>query len=149
MALASAVTVDLERQGASVSGTRREGGVFGIALAAAAGFGAGLLAGFAAGGVLGDVSTLRMRHLVRRLRTPRGPRPSPEEIERRVTQALAAEPQTNGLPIRVRAIDDGLVELTGRAPTEQARLRAGEVARRATGGDVVVNRILVREGARA
>jgi osmotically-inducible protein OsmY len=128
---------------------RRDTGSLGIAVAAAVGFGAGLLAGMVAGELLGDVNADRMRHMVRRFGTePAEPR-TPAEIERAVTEALAGAPETRGLPIRVRAIDDGLVELTGRAPTEEARIRAGEIARHATGGDVVVNRILVREGARA
>jgi len=128
---------------------RRDGGLFGIALAAAAGFGIGLAGGLVAGELLGDVNAQRMRHLVRRFGAePSVPR-TPADIERAVTEALAASPDTQGLPIRARAIDDGLVELTGRAPTEDLRLKAGEIARQATGGDVVVNRILVREGARA
>jgi osmotically-inducible protein OsmY len=128
---------------------RRDAGPLGIAVAAAVGFGAGLLAGLVAGGLLGDLNAERMRGMVRRLGTePREPR-VPADIERAITEALAAAPETRGLPIRVRAIDDGLVELTGRAPSEEARMHAGEIARRVTGGDVVVNRILVREGARA
>ena len=128
---------------------RRDSRLLGIALAAAAGFGVGLTAGVVAGELLGNVNAQRMRHLVRRFGAePAAPR-SPADIERAVTEALAAAPETQGLPIRARAIDDGLVELTGRAPSEDLRLKAGEIARRATGGDVVVNRILVREGARA
>jgi osmotically-inducible protein OsmY len=123
--------------------------MLGIALAAAAGFGAGLVAGLVAGELLGDLNAERVQHMVRRLGTERQEPRAPADIERAVVDALAASPVTRGLPIRVRAIDDGLLELTGRAPSEETRLRAGEIARRATGGDVVVNRILVREGARA
>jgi osmotically-inducible protein OsmY len=121
----------------------------GIALAAAAGFGAGLVAGLVAGELLGDVNLQRMRHVVRRLGTESGQPRVPDEVERAVTEALAADPITQGWKIRARVIDDGLIELTGRVPVEDVRLRAGEIARQATGGDVVVNRILVREGARA
>lgn len=129
--------------------SRRETSLLGIALAAAAGFGAGLVAGLVAGELLGDMNVQRMRHVVRRLGTESDPPRAPEEVERAVTEALAADVNTRGLDIRVRVIDDGLIELTGRVPLEDARIRAGEIARQATGGDVVVNRILVREGARA
>ncbi|HXV86256.1 MAG TPA: BON domain-containing protein [Gemmatimonadales bacterium] len=127
----------------------QEPGLLGIALAAAAGFAVGLAAGMVTGELLGNVNAQRMRHMVRRWGgEPAHPR-TPDEIERAVTAALADAPDTKGLHIRARAIDDGLVELTGRAPNEDVRLKAGEIARRATGGDVVVNRILVKEGARA
>jgi hypothetical protein len=136
-------------RGVLVPENRREGSPLGIMLAAAAGFAAGLAAGLVAGELLGNVNAQRMRHMVRRFGAePQTPR-TPADIERAIANALAASPDTRGLPIRVHAIEDGLVELTGRAPSEELRIKAGDIARRATGGDVVVNRILVREGARA
>jgi osmotically-inducible protein OsmY len=123
----------------------RENDWLGIALATAAGLGAGVLAGIVAGEFLGDLGAERVKGAVGRLRrdTPRRPLPDPGEVETTVVEALAEHPGTADLKVGVRALGDGVVELSGTAPTAAARQAAGKVARAVHGADVVVNRILI------
>jgi osmotically-inducible protein OsmY len=118
-------------------------GIAGIAFAAAAGFGIGLVAGLVAGEWLGGVHPERVRQAVRRL----GPRVTgvrdPHAVERAVLRALKSDPRTRNLPIGVRWISNGLVELTGTVPAAELRRHAAEIAQAAAGEDVVVNRLLV------
>lgn len=116
----------------------------GIAVAAAAGLGAGLLAGLVLSELLGNVSADRVRRAVQRLRSPEA---EDEEdraaLERAVEEMLGRNPTTRQLNVGVRALGHGIVELTGTAPDTLARRLAGDVARGVPGADVVVNRILV------
>lgn len=121
---------------------RSHDGFMGTALAAVVGFTAGLLAGLVVGEWLGDVNRERLRSAVRRLGGEMPP-VDPAALERLVLRALRGDPRTRHLPIQVRVVDAGLVELTGRVPTEEARERAGEAARAVAGADAVVNRLLV------
>lgn len=116
-----------------------------MAIAAAAGLGAGLLAGLLLSELLGNVDSDRFRRAVGRLRpgTHEGPEPDAAEVERAVDEALRHNPTTGPLAIRVRAVGEGVVELTGTAPDATARSLAGDLARGVDGARVVVNRVLV------
>ncbi|OGU28391.1 MAG: hypothetical protein A3K13_10240 [Gemmatimonadetes bacterium RIFCSPLOWO2_12_FULL_68_9] len=122
--------------------TDRNESVVGIALAAAAGFGVGLLAGLATGEWLGDVDTARVRRAVDRLRPGAAP-PDAAGIERTVRNALEAEAGTRYLKARPRVLGEKLLELVGRVPSPAARERAAAVAQRAAPGFTVINRLLV------
>jgi len=122
--------------------SERNEGVAGIALAAAAGFGLGLLAGLAAGEWLGDVDADRVRRAVRRLRPVEGPADA-AGIERTVRNALEAEAETRYLKARPRVLGEKLLELVGRVPSTAARDRAAAVAQGVAPGFTVINRLLV------
>ncbi len=116
--------------------------VAGIALAAAAGFGVGLLAGLVAGEWLGDVDADRVRRAVNHLRPDAAP-PDASAIERTIRNALQAEAGTRYLKVRPRVLSEKLLELIGRVPTPAARERGGAVAQAAAPGFTVINRLLV------
>ncbi len=120
----------------------RDEGIFGIAVAAAAAFGLGLMAGLVAGEWLGRVDAARVRRVVHRLR-PELPPGDPGALEATVRRALRSQPATRYLKVRVRAAGERLVELTGRVGDAVARERAGATAREAVPGCVVINRLLV------
>lgn len=122
---------------------RWDDGFMGTTLAAAVGFTAGLIAGVVVGEWLGDVNAKRLRTAVRRLGAGETPPTDPVMLERVVLRALRDDPHTRHLPIQVRVVDSGLVELTGRVPSEDLRERAGEAARTVAGDEAVVNRLLV------
>ncbi len=122
---------------------RQKNRIAGIAFAAAAGFGIGLVAGLAAGEWLGGIHPERVRRAVRGLRPRISPAADPQAVERAVLQALKTDPRTRNLGIAVRAISDGLVELTGTVPAAELRRHAADIAQAAAGQDVVVNRLLV------
>ncbi len=112
-----------------------------MALAAAAGFGAGLFAGIVLGEWLGAVHPDRVRRL---FRGRVAPEPSdPSQVERAVLRALRGASATRRLNLGARVLDGGVVEITGVAPDERTRHMAGEAAAAVAGADVVVNRILV------
>ncbi len=117
----------------------------GIALSAAAGLAAGLVAGLVLGDQVGEVNSDRVRQAVRRLRP--GDRSEaledPELVERAIEEALDEHPAAEHMRVSVRALGDGIVELTGTAPDATARALATDLARGVAGADVVVNRILV------
>jgi hypothetical protein len=116
-------------------------GFIAIALGTAAGFAVGLLGGVVLGEWLGAVHPERVRRLLRR-----GPTPVPadtERMEQAVRHALRTMPATRRLDLSARALDGGVVELTGRAPDERSRRAAGEAAAAVAGADAIVNRILV------
>ena len=118
----------------------------GVALVGAFGFGAGLLLGIVFGELLGDVNSDRVKQVVRRLRPPSELDEEGLEVERLQDELLAAlesDPATRSLDLGVRALGDGLVELTGTAPDESTRDLAGKLASRISGAEVVVNRVLV------
>jgi len=115
--------------------------VLGIALAMAAGFGAGLLGGIVLGEWLGAVHPERVRRILKGRATPEAVDPS--QVEREILRALKNTSATRRLTLSARALDGGVVELTGTAPDERTRRVAGEAAAAVAGADVVVNRILV------
>lgn len=116
-------------------------------LSAVAGLGAGVVAGLLLGELMGDVDADRVRRALRRLRRARlpGPAAAPEDVELAVREALSEDPATRDLGLAVRVPGDGIVELTGTAPTQTARNLAGELARGVDGAEIIVNRILVDE----
>ena len=116
--------------------------VAGIALAAAAGFGMGLLAGLVTGEWLGDVDADRVKRAVHRLRPVTAPVDA-AGIERTVRNALEAEAGTRYLKARPHVLGQRLLELVGRVPIPAARERAAAVARAAAPGFTVINRLLV------
>lgn len=119
-----------------------------MALATAAGLGLGVLAGIVGGELLGDLGPDRVKSAVRRLR--RSEREAleadPQDVERAVVTALEEHPKASDLGIDVRALGDGVVELSGTVPDTAGRRIAAKIARGVAGAEVVVNRILV-EGA--
>lgn len=120
-------------------GNHREN-IASVALAAAAGFGLGLLAGLVAGEWLGDVDAERVRRAVKG--RPPGP-PDLSGLERGVRNALQAEADTRYLKVRPRLLGEKLLELVGRVPTPAARERAGAVAQAVVPDFTVINRLLV------
>jgi hypothetical protein len=110
-----------------------------------AGLGLGAAGGLLVGELMGGVSRERVGRGLRRLR--RGePTPEPSDartFERAVLHHLRADSTTRRARVRVRALGGGAVELVGWVPSEQARLHAERVARRAPGVRAVVNRTLV------
>ena len=117
-------------------------GVLGVALFTAVGFGTGLLAGLVLGEYLGDVHPERVRQLFRR-KVKAGP-VDPEQVERDVLRVLKTTPATRRLDLSARALDGGLIELTGVAPDERTRQVAGDAAAGVAGADIILNRILVQ-----
>lgn len=115
----------------------------GVAFSATLGLGAGLLAGMVVGELFGNVSPERFKRAVGRLRSGDAADLDPHTIERAVQEALRGSSTTRELAIRVHALGQGLVELTGTAPDAAARRSAGDTARTIPGAEVVVNRILV------
>lgn len=120
-------------------------GVTGIALSAALGLGIGVLGGIIARELLTGLNTEPVKSAVRRLR-PEGDmeeEQDPLAVQQSVEQALVDDPGTQALRVRVEALGDGIVELTGTVPDALSRQLAGDVARGVPGADVVVNRVLV------
>jgi osmotically-inducible protein OsmY len=119
----------------------------GLGLATAAGLGLGLVIGLVAGEFLGDVTSERVKRWIgarpRRRRDESEERTVQSDVERAVQGALSEHPTTRQLAVRVHALGDGVVELTGQVPDRAARELAGTVARGVSGADVVINRILV------
>jgi hypothetical protein len=123
----------------------------GLTVSAVAGLGIGVIAGITFGDSLGRFGGERFGRVLRHLRRPVTDEPldEPEVARQAVLDALAQHPGTRGLEIDVRALGDGIVELTGTAPDEDARELAGTAARAAAGTTVVVNRLLVADGKRS
>jgi len=121
---------------------RERDGVLGISLATAVGFGTGLLAGLVLGEWLGDVHPERVRQIFsgRRAIEPT----DPAQVEREVLRILKTTSATRRLNLSARALDGGVIELTGVAPDERTRQVAGDAAAGVAGGAIVVNRILVQ-----
>ncbi len=115
----------------------------GVAFSAAVGLGAGLFAGIVAGELFGKVNSERVRGAMGRLKRRPASLPEPHAVERAVQDALRELATTRHLNVRVHALGDGLVELTGTAPDAASRRVAGDTARTVVGAEVVVNRILV------
>jgi len=132
--------------GALQESGRESSSGLGIALTGAVGFGAGLLFGLIAGGLVGDVGAGRLGHAVRRLRPSDDEESAGEDAERvehELLDVLKRNPATRHLKLTVLALGGGLVELTGTVPDETTRELAAHLARGVLGGDVIVNRILV------
>ncbi len=131
----------MRRYRLELTGRKDREGPLGIALATAAGFGAGLLGGIILGEWLGAVHPERVRGLFGKKPAPAPA--DPARLERDVLRVLRNTSATRRLALSARALDGGLIELTGVAPDERTRLVAGEAAAGIAGADVVVNRILV------
>jgi hypothetical protein len=121
---------------------KQQDGALGISLATAIGFGTGVVAGLVLGEWLGDVHPDRVRRIF-------GPRVqaepvSPEQVEREVLRVFRSLSATRRLGLTARALDGGIIELTGIAPDERTRQVAGDAAARVAGADIIVNRILVQ-----
>jgi len=121
---------------------RKPEGVLGVSLATALGFGAGILAGLVLGEWLGDVHPERVRRIFggKREEEPT----DPAQVEREVLRAFKSTSATRRLGLSARALDGGIIELTGIAPDERTRQVAGDTASRIAGAEIVVNRILVQ-----
>jgi len=111
-------------------------------LSTALGFGSGILAGLVLGEWLGDVHPDRFRRIFG-ARAEVEPT-DPEQVQREVVRALKSNSATRRLGLSARAIDGGIIELTGIAPDERTRQVAGDAASRIAGADIIVNRILVQ-----
>ncbi len=119
-------------------------GVTGIALSAALGFGIGAIGGMLLRGFLGDLNTEPVKNAVRGIRGSGAVElEDPENVESAVSNALDQDTDTHPLPVKVEALGDGIIELTGTAPDPLSRQIAADVARGVRGADIVVNRILV------
>jgi hypothetical protein len=118
--------------------------VFGITMAALAGLGVGVLCGIVAGELVGTVDGERVKGVVRRIRE--GDTEEPEDVEfleRDLLSALRSNPTTRQLDLGVKALGQGLVEVTGTAPDERTRELTGALLRNVRGVEAVVNRVLV------
>ena len=104
-----------------------------------------MIAGVVLGEFLGRVDADRVRATVRRLRRPvlKAPPEDTEAVRRDVQGALDESPKTRAFSVGVRALGEGIVELTGVAPDPDARDLASTIARGVSGTFVVVNRMLV------
>jgi hypothetical protein len=124
-------------------GRKSTDGVLSVSLATAVGFGTGLLAGLVLGEWLGDVHPERVRRIFSG-RAPKTEPVDPGQVEREVLRAFKNTSATRRLNLGARAMEGGVIELTGIAPDERTRLVAGEAAATVHGADIVVNRILVQ-----
>lgn len=105
----------------------------------------GLVLGIALSAWAGDVNRARIGRATKRLRTS-GPtrRVSTGAAARDARSTLAATPALRGLPIEVRAVAPGVVELRGWVASRTQRALAARTVRGAGGVDRVINSILVR-----
>ncbi len=108
------------------------------------GVGIGVVAGFVASEMVGEVNSGRVKRAVRRIKNLDETATDPMDLEREIIAALEENSATQGMDIVVRTLGDSVAELTGTAPSRSARDLAGKVARSAPGASTVVNRILVR-----
>jgi hypothetical protein len=125
---------------------REDSDWLGITLAALGGLGAGLLTGLVLNELLGDVHPERVRRAVRRVVSDDQSATARDRRASEVRAALAADPVTAELSIRVRVHEDGTVELEGSVPDGRTRELAGDLAGACAGGAAVVNRLRVRNG---
>lgn len=110
---------------------------------AAAGAGLGFLAGFFARGLVGEVGSVRFRHLVGQFRRP-GPPLSGRDVTRRVAEAFARDSDLAALELEVLLVRGGRLELHGWVPTRQTRARALRLATETLPGVELTNRLRVR-----
>lgn len=66
-----------------------------------------------------------------------------EEVEQRIRTSIGEDPRTAELPRVNVEVNDGIAELRGEAPSEEAKLAAGEIAQQAEGVREVRNLITV------
>jgi len=126
---------------------REEKNITGIALSAALGFGLGVVGGMLLREFVGGVNAEPVKKAVRRLNEPRDEsKQDLGAIEDAVIQAWEDDPDVRPMPLAVEALGDGIIEITGTAPSAMTRQLAGDVARSVPGADVVLNRIHI-EGA--
>lgn len=120
--------------------------ITGIALSAAFGFGIGLVGGMLLRQFVVSGNTERVKEAARRLKeSPRGPKEALNAIEDAVVQAWEDDPDLRPLPLTVEALGEGIIEITGTAPSQITRQLACDVARSVPGADVVLNRIHIEE----
>lgn len=105
----------------------------------------GLVLGVALSAWAGDVNRERIGRATERLRSS-GPvrRISPGATARDARGALSATPALRGLPIEVRVVAPGVVELRGWVTSRLQRTLAARTVRGTGGVDRVINSILVR-----
>lgn len=98
-----------------------------------------------AGELLGTVDAERVRRALGRLRRGESDTAGrdPLDVQREIETVFRRNPTTHQLELTVRALGDGIVELSGTAPDATARQLAADLARGVDGADVIVNRILV------
>lgn len=107
------------------------------------GFGAGLAAGFLLGEMFGGGGPARVGRMVRGLKR----KPAPERPSDRATTILAvleAEPELAGLRFSLVPAARGGLELRGWVPSRTLRSRALRMAHAASGGQPLLDRLLVR-----
>ncbi len=112
-------------------------------LTGAIGAGIGLVVGFIASELIGEVDSVRVKRAMGRFTLADSDSPDSDELEREITNLLEANPTTRDMDIVVRALGNGVAEISGTAPNRSSRDLAGKLARSATGASTVVNRILV------
>jgi hypothetical protein len=115
-----------------------------VVLWTALGAGAGLLAAIALSEWVGEVNPERVRRIAERLKEQEPTRLTASASARAVQVALNADPRLAGLPIEVRAVSRGAVELRGWVPSRSTRTAAGRAALGVPGIDSVINSLLVR-----
>lgn len=115
-----------------------------VVLWAALGAGAGLVAAIALSEWVGEVNPGRVRRIAGRLRGQEPARLTAAASARAVQVALNAEPRLAGLPIEVRTVSRGAVELRGWVPSRSVRTWAGRTALVVPGIESVINSLLVR-----
>jgi hypothetical protein len=115
-----------------------------VVLWTALGAGAGLLAAIVLSEWVGEVNPGRVRRIAERLREQEPTRLTAAASARAVQVALNADPRLAGLPIEVRTVSRGAVELRGWVPSRTTRTAAGRAALGVPGIDSVINSLLVR-----
>ncbi|HEX6643341.1 MAG TPA: BON domain-containing protein [Gemmatimonadales bacterium] len=105
----------------------------------------GLVVGLALSAWAGDVNRERIGRATERIRRS-GPTPMPTRgaAARGARSTLSASPALRGLPIEVRAIAPGVIELRGWVASRSQRALAARTVRASGGVDRVINSILVR-----
>jgi osmotically-inducible protein OsmY len=126
---------------------REESDWLGVAVSTAVGLGLGVLAGMAVNELVGGLNPARLKRVVHRARPGKEEERSLDAaaLEHAVRGALSEHPTTRSMRIDVRALGDGIVELTGTAADAEGRGLAAAVARGVSGTHVIVNRLLVED----
>ena len=110
---------------------------------AAAGFGAGLLAGIVVGQWLGAISRARLQQVYSRLREPGVDPLKPAAAVRAAREALAKDDILRALRLEPVSVRPGVVQLHGWVADRQIRARAARVVAAVPGIESLVNGILV------
>ena len=114
----------------------------------AGGAGLGLVAGYFAAERIGRVNSRRVagaleRWKARRRRTEPWTEAEAEQLEGRVLDALRRDAVLGRRAVRVRVLDGGIVELSGRVAHPSEVTLAGDVVRAVAGIGTVLNHVLV------